>query len=176
MKTFSRLATTALAVASIAGSSAAWAVSDTGTATATIIAPITVTAGNDLQFGKITQPTGGSASAVVGTDGSINVTGGGSVAFGGANQAGTFTVTANTGETVSISVTNVSQTVGTADVSLGSFVGDYGSSTGLDLTGGATGVSTVASDTMEIGATLTINDGAVAEAKEFTYVLNVSYE
>jgi hypothetical protein len=82
---------TILVVAGLAAPAAA--VTATGTLTATIIRPISVTKGSDLAFGKIVKPSSSSSTVTLTPAGALTVTGSdGAAVTGSAHSAASFTV------------------------------------------------------------------------------------
>ncbi|MDA0781148.1 MAG: DUF4402 domain-containing protein [Rickettsiales bacterium] len=149
--------------------SAANAVTVNNTATVDIVAPLQVVANNDMDFGKIVQPTSGSVTAVVsdtgvlaGTADYIDTTG----------SEGTVNISGASTETVSITITDTTAITG---LSLGSFTGTFGgqalsggSLTGATLTGGT--------DIFNIGSTLTVDSTVATGTHSPSYDVEVTYD
>lgn len=183
MKTFSRLATTALAGAMIAGGASfalasPAAVSATGSASVVIVSPITISETQQMDFGTITQPSGADATATVSTAGALSVSGGGSTDTGlGTPQEGQFSVAAEDGNTVTIWVSNFS----TPDNGVyfnDNFTADYNGSgsTALPSTSGTYTVSGVgAGTTLKVGGEITVPNGTHGTSN-LSYDVNVDYQ
>jgi len=83
----------------VLSATAALAASDTGTATVTILRPITVTKNTDLRFGTVVEPSSGSATVTISATGTRTTTlEVGGAAFG----ASTFTVAGEDGQAVTV--------------------------------------------------------------------------
>ena len=173
----------AAAVAAVAmGSQAAWAqtsASDDVTASATIIAPLTLTAVNALRFGNIVKPSSGSETLIIETDGSE---GGDATRAGGAIGAGSLTVTGDGGSTYNITVNtngadiNLSGAGTAGDVKVGTFTVSLDEGV-TDLTGSAgvfaATMDSSGTDTISLGGTLTV---AAAATGAYTGVIPVTVD
>ena len=171
--TFKRL----LVCSVIAGVSLPYAVANAVTvsnnAAVTIVTPITLTANNNMNFGKVTRPAT-TGTVVLGSSGAISSLTGGITSVGGTPAAGTVNITGDSTQTVSVTVSNTSTVAG---VSLSNFTGTFGGRTlasntltAATLTGGV--------DVMRLGATLTINSvapGFTTGLKTPTYDVVVNY-
>ena len=80
----------------------ALAASDTGTATVTILRPLTVTKTADLRFGTVVEPSSGSATVTVDTTGARTTT---LDVGGGAVSVSAFTVSGEDGQAVARVIT-----------------------------------------------------------------------
>lgn len=174
MKKFSRVILSAFAAGSVLSGTAALAETTQGTATVDIVTPVSVVAGDAMDFGTISRPATGSSVITLDTAGSATVGSGTAGVLADANRgAGTFTVTAEAGNTISVSVGNITNP---GDASIDNFTVNYN---GSDLTGvdsSAATATSVASDTVEVGADLTISSTTTAGTKSFTYDLTVDYQ
>ena len=142
---------------------------DTVTVNVEFVAAISVTAGVALDFGLISTDLANTETIVIDTAGSA--TDSNSRLIGGSTQAGTATITATAVQAATITVTESGSGTG---YSLGTFVCSYNSVDGNCSAGYA--VTTVASDVVEIGATLTGDGldaaGVANSAIDITMVYN----
>ena len=90
-----------VALISSAAAVPALAASDTGTATVTILRPLTVTKNTDLKFGTVVEPAAGSATVTIDTTGTRTTT---LVVGGAAVGVSDFTVAGEDGQAVTVSV------------------------------------------------------------------------
>ena len=158
-----------MAAAIVAASSApAFAAGNTasgsGVATATVIAPITLThtSGAALGFGKFTTGTGG--TVVVSAAGAGSVTGDVTFVTGSANSADAFTVAGDAGRSFTIST-------GTGNVSAGG--GDIPFTTSASAATGTLDTAGAASFT--VGGTLTLAGTEPAGDYSGSYTATVTY-
>lgn len=142
----------------------------TGTSTATIVAPITITPVLDLAFGKFSA-NGGGTVAVNATTAARTVTSG-SVALvsqGNTTTAATFTIggdgTAGFDITVPSAPINITHTNSVDQMAVGSFTSDPASSSAL--VGGA--------KTISVGGTLTVGSSQTAGVYSGTFTVTVEY-
>ena len=137
----------------------------TGSASATIIAPIvlTHTSGATLNFGKFTTGTGGTVVVTSGGAGSIT----GDVGFvpGSTNSADSFALTGDNSRTFGITTTGGSITNGSSSMT---FTTAPSAATGTTSSTGAA--------TFTVGGTLTVGTGLVAGAYTGTYTATVQYQ
>lgn len=135
-----------------------------GSATATVVAPITLqhTSGAAIGFGKFTTGTGGSVTVTPAGSGSVS----GDVTFvsGNANTADAFTVAGEANRTFAISTTG--GTVSNGAVSM-SFVTTASSATGTLNNAGAASFT--------VGGTLTVPGTATAGNYSGSYNATVTY-
>jgi len=162
MKNFSRLSLLAAVVATLSTLSvSAIAATATGTANATVLTPITITAGTALNFGTLAgNATGGTvvvtAAGVRGTTGSVVVT-------SGAFSAGSFAV------------------AGTGAATFGvTYPGSFNVTSGANnmavlVTGAAAGTLSGGTVTLPVGGTLTVGANQAAGSYTGTYVMTVEY-
>lgn len=148
---------------------AANAITESNDATVTIVTPLTVTASDDMDFGKLVSPASGSVTSIVDTSG--NLTGTATFVGGTTGSSGTVTISGTTGETVAITITD---TTGTTGLGLSNFTGSFG---GQSLSGDTlTGANVTSTPTaMKIGATLTVDSTVSAGTYTPTYDVEVSY-
>lgn len=155
----------AVAVAGFVGfaSSGAMAASTTGTANATIVSALSVTAGGTpLEFGTI----GNAANTVtVDTTGARSATDATQLA-GGTPTAADFNVTGNASTAYSISIPATTITDGTTVLTVNNFTHDAGATPTLSA-GGA--------DTFNVGADLIVTAGATTGAYTGTFTVTVNY-
>lgn len=148
------------ALSAIAGAAAAQSTAtNTVPAYVNFVAPVSVTAGNQMQFGTFTLPTTAGGSIVLTTAGDATATGGGVTELSSsAPAAATFTLTAQPTTNVSLAV--VSEAV-TSGYTLGTFTvsGDTGC-TGATTASAFTFSS--GSCTLSVGATLDLPASASA--------------
>jgi hypothetical protein len=140
------------ALSAVAGSAAAQSSANASVpAKVTFVAPVAVTAGNEMRFGSFTIPTSAGGEIVLGTDGNATASGGGVVEVNSsAPQAATFTLAAATGTNVSL---QVEATGVVTDYSLDDFAVSGGTGCASASTSGAFTFS-AASCTLTVGATL----------------------
>lgn len=163
----------AAAVAAMAmGSQSAMA--QTATATAELIAPISVTTGNDLEFGSVVRPTSGSVTVILNT---ANALSGTALRSGTGQTAATLTTAGSGALAYTPTITYV--TAGTAGVTAGTFVGKCGANAEASfVSGGALASCALVStaDTIKIGATLTVQPTAtLGSATAGTFTVTVAY-
>lgn len=168
MKTFNtqKLATVlAISAALMVGVSQAQAASDTGTATATVYTPIAVSAGADLDFGAFSIVSADSI-AINASTGARTQSGSGVVlSADDAGQRGTFSVTGQSGASFAITLpADSSVTIGNGTDTMA--VDGFASTASGTLTGG--------SETVGIGATLTVL--GTESTGSYTGTFNVSVE
>lgn len=165
-----RILATAAIVAAVANMSVAHAASGntstaTGSASATIIAPIvlTHTSGSSLNFGKFTTGTGG--TIVVTSGGTASVTGDVGIAPGSTSTADAFSLTGDTSRNFGIATTGGSITNGSSSMAF---------TTSPSAASGTTSSTGTASFT--VGGTLTVGTGLVTGAYSGTYTATVTYQ
>jgi len=148
------------AITSVSISTLAIAAVDTGSATATVVAPITITNTSDLQFGDIVAAAGTVSIAADGTPG-------GSLASTGTQSAGTFDLTGSGAKTFSIAIATVADlTDGTDTIPLSAYSNTEGGATGA-LVGGLL--------TLGVGATITLLGTEGANPYTGSYSVTVDY-
>ncbi len=160
-------------VVTMAGMSTSLYAVDTanGTATATVVAPITVAENTAMSFGDVAVGAGG-GTVVLATDGSRTVTGDAEAVATTAGSAAIFDVTGVNGATYSISYTAGTLSDGGGNtMAVNSFVADNG----------GTGSIGAAGDQFLLGATLTVAGGqaagsySTANVGGTAYVVTVNY-
>jgi hypothetical protein len=150
----------AFGLASVANAAA----SDTATAEANILAPLTLSADNSLHFGDIA--VNGAGTVVVAADGSGASCSANLICTGGDSPAD-FTVTGSAGETVGIAYSNVVALSGPgANMTLSGLNADSGATLGL-------GAGTA---NFSVGGTLTVNAGQVAGYYSGSFDVTVEYQ
>lgn len=141
----------------------ALAASATGTANATVIVPISISAGTALNFGTFAaNSTGG--TVVITTANARSATGSVALSATTPGVAGTFTVTGNAGSTFAITnpgAFNVTSGANTMSVSL----------TGL----ASTGTLTAGTATIQVPGTLTVGASQAPGSYSGTYAMAVEY-
>lgn len=135
----------------LAMASNALAASANGTANATVIAPIAISAANALEFGEVVK-TGGGGTVTIATNGGRTGTAALIVSTQGTEQAATFSVTGEGTNTYTITLpANGTVTVDDAGAGVAMAVSDFVS----DPAAGANGVLSGGAQTISVGATLT---------------------
>ncbi len=156
-----KLALAALVLSTFGASGSALAASATGTANATVLAAIAITAGNTLEFGSFI-PTAAGTVIVAAADGARTISGG-VVLSGGSPRAGTFSVTGNGTQTFAITYP------GSVNLTNG------GNTMALQVAGPATGTLVAGAVTINVGGTLTVAMNQAAGAYTGTYSMTVEY-
>ena len=147
-------------IASASITSSAIAAQDTGSATANVLEPITITNTSPLQFGDVDVAGGGTVTiselgAVSGTLTSV-----------GTQSAGTFDLTGASGASFSIAIATVSELInGTDNLVLSAYTN----------TEGATGTMTGGAITLGVGATITADGSEPAGAYSGSYTVDIDY-
>ena len=151
----------------------------TGNASAVLVAPISITQSTALNFGSIANnvPAAGSSTFVINNDGSGPTVGANLAQVGTAATRGIFAVsgTGSLAYTVTIPAGSITLTESGGaghTMSVGTFTSRT-ASTGA----GTAGTLSTGSDTVYIGATLTVQDAATNEAGTYngTYTVTVAY-
>jgi len=158
------IATTASLIAFGGFSSSVFAASATGNASATIVAPLSITEDVAMDFGSIS-PDGTSATTVTITPaGAVSSPDGAGIA-GGAPAAGQFTVTGFGTLTYAVSYTGGNLTGPGANMAVSGFT---------DSIGGA-GALAGGTETFTVGADLAVGINQTAGAYSGTYTVTVNY-
>jgi len=167
-KSFKKLLIGSVLASTAFSYSAANAVTVSNDAQVIIVAPLTVVANNDMDFGKVVKPTT-SVTAIVSNGGILTGT---ADYVDNTGAAGTVDISGASTETVSISITDTTAVTG---LSLSSFTGNFG---GQALTGDSltTASLTGGTDVFDIGATLTIDPTVVAGTHNPSYDVEVTYD
>lgn len=167
MKTNLKLASILGSIAILSLSAqAAFAASDTGNASATVVGPLAIAESQALSFGNFAAGTGG--TVVIATDGSRTATGDVNLSSADAGQQGTFDVTGTSGYTYAITLP-----AGAATLDDGS-----GNTMSVDTwvsNPSGTGTLTGGSETVNVGATITVGSGQTAGTYTGTYTVSVEY-
>ena len=167
MKNSSQFALTAalMAVASVF-SGGALAAAATGTANATVIAPMTITAGTALNFGAFA-PTATAGSISV-SNASARTSSNVVVVSSSTTTAGTFTASGDTTRTFGITYPGTFSVASGVNTMSGTMTsaGNGNSGTGTLVAGSAT---------VSVGATLAVGANQIAGAYTGTYSLSVDY-
>ena len=147
-------------------SQAAFAADATGNASATVLAPLTITETTAMNFGDVSGDTNNATTVVLTTAGATSSADG---AFtGGSPQAGVFNVTGATGQSYDITLpaAAVTLTSGGNTVTVDTFTDDTA----------GTGTLTGGTDTFNVGATLNLSAAQPAGAYTGTYTVTVDYQ
>ena len=143
------------------------ATSASTTADATIVAPITISAGSDLAFGSVVKSAAG-GTVTLATDGSRTASG---VSFSptstGSPTASSFTVGGEAGYAYAVSFPSATVTLTKTNSTETMTVGTFTSNSTNSLTGGT--------QTLLVGATLNVGAAQVAGAYVGTYTVKVDY-
>lgn len=160
---FKKIGGAALILASLGLSASALAATADGTANATVLTPIGITAGDTLEFGTFSANSAG--TVVVALDGSRSSTGGVLLVPGGTVRAGTFNVTGSGNQTFAISYPGSVKLTRSG-----------GSETmALQVSGPATSALESGSKTISVGGTLTVGANQVGGSYTGTYTMTVEY-
>lgn len=143
--------------------------SATGTSTTTVIAPITITAGNNLAFGNVTEDgTGGTVTVTAAA--TATATGAtGAQAVDGTVTAGAFNVGGETGNVYTITLPSTTT----------SLTGASAGAPTIAVSGLNTNIAegTIGTDnTFYVGGIITLSGGQVADSYEGTYSVTVQYK
>lgn len=159
------LLTVAVAVLAL-GSSAAQAAEEsaTGNIKAKIVAPVSISEQDSLDFGTMIAPTDTSKTVTIATNGTRS--GDSSILVGNGGQAGLFNVTGEDSQSMTISVTDSTTLTGAGDpMTVNNFVTEPASTLTLTGTRGQ----------IKVGADLTVGQGQDAGEYTGTYKITVSY-
>ena len=159
------LLTVAVAVLAL-GSSAAQAAEEsaTGNIKAKIVAPVSISEQEALDFGTMIAPTDTSKKVTIATNGTRS--GDSSILVGNGGKAGLFNVTGADRQSMTISVTDSTTLTGAGDpMTVNNFVTEPAST--LTLTG--------TSGQIKVGADLTVGQGQAEGDYTGTYEVTVSY-
>ena len=141
-----------------------------GTSTTTVIAPIEITAANDLAFGNVTEDGTGGTITVTAASSATATGADGAQAVDGTVTAGSFNVTGQNGNPYNITVP------GDGVVSLsGSLTG----SAAIPVSGFTPNISTgiIGTDnTFYVGGTITLAAGQAVDSYTGTYTVTVQYQ
>lgn len=134
-----------------------------------IVTPLTLTAHNDMDFGRVIKPVGSSKTVIVSNAGALSGT---ADRLSTSGAPGTITVAGDsTNATVDVTVTDTTTDTG---LHLGTFTASFGGKTmssnhisAATITGG--------SETLSLGATLTVDPTVASGAHTPTYDVSVVY-
>ena len=157
---FKKIGGVALILASLGLAGSALAAQATGDAKATVLTPIAIEKGQELNFGVFSAPTAG--TVVISSGGARSQTGG-VVLVGTGGQQGTFTVTGTGTQTFGITYP------GSVNLSNGS------ETMALLVTGASSGALTGGTATINVGGTLTVGANQAAGEYTGTYTMTVEY-
>ena len=157
-----KLGLAVLILAMFGASGSALAATASGSASATVLAPIAISAGNTLQFGNFS-PVASGTVIVAAADGGRTATGG-VILAGGTVSAGTFTVTGTGAQTFAITYP------GSVNLSR-----EGGGTMALQVAGAATGTLSSGTATINVGGTLTVATNQTAGAYTGSYTMTVEY-
>jgi len=144
-----------------------YAASDTGTATATVMTPISISADTALDFGAFSPSTGGTVT--IATDGARSSTGAVVLSSTDTGNNGVFTVTGQASATYAITLPSdgtVTIDSGANSMDVDTFTSNP-SGTGT-LSGGG-------SQTLNVGATVTVGSSQAAGSYSGTFDVSVEY-
>jgi hypothetical protein len=142
--------------------------SATGSSTTTVIAPITITAGNALAFGNVTEDgTGGTVTVTAAA--SATATGAtGAQAVDGTVTAGAFNVGGETGNVYTITLPSTTTTLNGASAGAPTIAV---SGLNTNITEGTIGTDI----TFYVGGIITLTGGKVVDSYSGTYTATVQY-
>ena len=154
-------------------SSSAYAANATASASATVLSPLTLTAGAAMNFGNVAAVTGAASTVVLTPAGGTSSADGAVVS--GTPAAGAFSVTGDDSLSYTILLpASTTLTGGTGpDITVDNFTDSKGGTsatpaTALNTSGGA--------DNCTVGATLNLADGQGSGTYSGTYSVTVNYE
>ena len=146
-----------------------WAAQATGTGniSAKIVAPVTVTETQGLDFGTILAPTDSAKTVTISTDGSRSDGGSGILVNTNPGKAGLFNVTGADSQTMTIKVPNTVTltSTGGGSMTVNNFVTEPDSELTLSGTSGQ----------IKVGADLAVSQGQAEGDYTGTYTVTVSY-
>ena len=174
MKTFPRLSLLATLIATATFSSGAFAATVNGTANATALIPISITAPTALNFGSFATSAAATAGTIMLTSAGARTVSGGTVLSGGATgTAGVFTITGSgsAGFAVTYPAGATTLTGTTAGVTA-----VFGTVAGAGATYGVGSANlTAGSFTLNVGGILTVPAAVAAGSYSGTYPVIVEY-
>jgi len=149
------------------------AASDTGTATVTILRPLTVTKNTDLKFGTVVEPSSGSADVTISAAGARTTTlDVGGAAFG----ASTFTVAGEDGQAVTVSApTSFAIANQNGPGSLTVTTTGNTSNTGAQTLAGGTGLGSGGTLLVSVGGKITVLSTTASGLYSGTFTVSASY-
>jgi len=138
----------------------------------TFVDPITISENNSLQFGLVDTGLAGGDTIAIGTDDSVSEST--PRVLGGTQAAADLTVTADPGRLITILVGSITPNTG---YTLGSFVCNYDLAGDNACDGAGYTETSVASATLEIGATLTGSGAAISPGTaNGSFEVTISYQ
>lgn len=143
-------------------STAVFAASVGGTGKANVIAPMTIVKVQDLDFGDITENGSGGTVTLDEDTGNRTFTGGATVSTGGTDQFGQYTLGGVMNKTYSINIPATTLT-------------GPGTAMGVVFTNNATLTLPAATETIEVGGTVTLGSSQTAGAYSGAYTITVDY-
>jgi len=149
-------------------SNTALGASATGTATATIVTPIGITAGANLQFGNMLSSAVAGTATVAATSSATAVYGSGvsAAGTGGTSNAGTFSITGSTGVAYTLTVP--------ASVTLNSGANSMTATLNGSIANGTNTLS-ASPTTLYVGGVLSVGANQAAGSYSGTYSVTVTY-
>ena len=160
------VAAVSLVAAGMLNANVAKAASDDGAASAVVAAPITITAGTDMNFGNIGVSTTG-GTAVLSTAGAVTVTGDVTALSGVTTTAGVFALTGFSNSAYSLTIpSTVTLNSGVNSMVVSSLTNDAGGSPAL----------TSGTGSINVGGTLTVAASQAAGNYSGTYTVTVNYQ
>ena len=144
-----------------------------GNASATVLAPLTLTAGAGMDFGSVAGVTGATSTVVLTPVGGVS-SGDGATIGGGSPAAGAFSVTGDDTLTYDISLPDTTTLTGGTgpDITVDTFTDSTGgtfASPGSSTTSGGI-------DNFTVGATLNLADGQGSGTYTGTYPVTIDYQ
>lgn len=165
MSVFARRMKVALAIGFVAGmaaSASSFAATASGTASASVLQPIAITAGQSLEFGAFAGNSAG--TVVIDTAGARSATGGVLLANNnGTYRQGQFSVTGTGNSTFAITYPSAFNITSGAN------------SMSVTVAGPATGTLSSGSATINVGGTVTVGANQAAGSYTGTYTMTVEY-
>lgn len=161
-----------IALAAITVSVPAWSASSSATASATIVAPMTISSATNLSFGSFDASRPGTVTV----DTAGNRTASGVVLSGGNPAAATFSISGQSGLSYNIAYTGTSATLSNGADAIGlAIVSDLG---GAASSSGAVSSGTLSAGptTLRVGGTLTVNSRMPAGTYSGTISVTVQYQ
>ncbi len=144
-------------------STSAMAATAVGTANATVLTPIAITAGTALDFGTFAALTGG--SVIIAAAGGRSATGTVFLSPGNAGSPASFNVTGDGALTFAVTYPGSFNVTHTNTIN----------TMAVTVTGAATGALVAGAATLPVGGTLTVASGQLAGSYSGTYTMTVEY-
>ena len=140
-------------------------------AEAEFVTPILIVENNALQFGLLDVNLANLETIVIGTDDAV--TDAASRVLGGSQAAADLTITASVGYTITILVDNINSGTG---YDLDTFFCSYDGGADTACDGGGYTATSVASGSMDVGATMTGDGTAVAGNADGSFNITINYQ